>query len=103
MRSASKYVALAGVVAVAVAAGCGSGVPVANTEPSPRVVGAFDLGRVPADTELDFIVGLELRQPARLQKFLDARLVTGAALLPEDFGDEFAVSARDYARFVAWL
>src|SRR5690349_20820152 len=99
MRSASIFVAAAAVIG----AGCTSSVPVPNTQPSSRVLAGVDLGRVAAATELDFVVGLELRAPARLQKFLDERLVTGEALQPEDFGDQFAVPARDYARLVAWL
>jgi kumamolisin len=90
-------------IAVGLASGCSGRTPVPSTGPSARVAAAIDLGALAPDEELDVVVGLELPASARLAKFLHEQPLTGDALSPGDFADEFAVSPAQYRRVLAWL
>src|SRR5262245_57810973 len=68
-----------------------------------RVEGAIDLGRVAGDMQLDFVVGLALRDRPRLGKLLSAGAFIDEGLAPEDFAQQFAPSRGDYSRVVAAL
>jgi subtilase family serine protease len=88
---------------VAATVGCGNRTPLAASAPGARIDGAVDLGSIAPDTQLDLVVGLALRQPAALHRFLDAQQYTRDVLTAEDFGDHFGVSPGEYARVVTWL
>jgi kumamolisin len=77
--------------------------PVAHSQPSPRIAAAVDLGRVAPDTVFDFVVAVELRDRPQLHRFLDRQRFTRDTLGPWDFADRFAVSAVEYQRLVTWL
>ncbi|HEX8950478.1 MAG TPA: S53 family peptidase [Polyangia bacterium] len=100
MSKRLRFLAL--LVAVA-AVGCSNRRPVDGAQPGPRLAGAVELGAVPADTELDLVIGVRLRDPIKLGRFLDAQPFTGDAMSAPDFADGFAISAAGYARLVTWL
>ena len=52
------------------------------------------LGRLAPDTPVDFVVGLSLRRPEALHRFVAARGAVDAALDPSDFADQYAPLAR---------
>jgi subtilase family serine protease len=99
MRIASNYVALAFVAAV----GCSSSKPLNNAQPSGRIPGATDLGRVAPDSTYDFVIGIEAQNRPAMQKFLDSMDRTGETMGATDFADSFVVSAAEYKRVVNWL
>ncbi|MDB4970509.1 MAG: hypothetical protein JWN44_6198 [Myxococcales bacterium] len=70
---------------------------------SDRVQRSVDLGRVSRDAQLDFVIGLRLRDREQLHKLVDARRPGDEGLAPGDFADRFAPSVLAYSRMVAWL
>ncbi len=99
MRIASNYVALAFVAAV----GCSSSKPLNNAQPSGRIPGATDLGRVAPDSTYDFVIGIEAQNRPAMHKFLDSMDRTGETMGATDFADSFVVSAAEYKRVDNWL
>jgi kumamolisin len=88
--------------ALAVMAGaCSNRLPV--SAPSDRATGAIDLGSASLDTELDFVIGLHPANEIRLHKFFEEQTFTHDVMSPDDFGDQFAISRGEYARFATWL
>jgi kumamolisin len=68
-----------------------------------RVQSAIDRGRMAPDALVDFVVGLSVRRPEALDRFVATRAVGDAALAPEEFADRFAPTAQEYWRVVSWL
>lgn len=91
--------------AVVFAIGCARDgtVPLPSAPVSDRAAAAVDLGRLAPDTELDIVLGLQLREPARLRGLLAERAVGDDALAPEDFADRFAPTRAQYQRVVRFL
>ncbi|HEX8953671.1 MAG TPA: protease pro-enzyme activation domain-containing protein, partial [Polyangia bacterium] len=84
--------------------GCSKSAPIDTAASLPdRVQGAVDLGRLPADAQVDFVVGLSMRRPEALDRFLRTRAVGDVPLAPDEFADTFAPTAQDYYRVVSWL
>lgn len=80
-------------------AGCGATPSSLPSHVPPRVAGATAIGPVDADEPIRFVLGMKLRDRARLE----ALLAAGAILTPEAFADAFAPSAAEYADVVAAL
>ncbi|MGZ3439982.1 MAG: S53 family peptidase [Polyangia bacterium] len=90
-------------IAVAASVGCSDRKPAPGAGPGLRTIGAVELGPVPSDAQFDLVIGVRLRDPIKLGKFLDAQPFTGDAMSVSDFADGFAISAGGYARLVATL
>ena len=88
---------------VAASAGCSDRKPVDGAAPGLRLAGARELGPVSSDTEFDLVIGVRLRDPIKLGKFLDAQPWTGDSMTAGDFADGFAISAGGYARLLSSL
>jgi kumamolisin len=101
IRTLAVFVAHAFLVPMAL--GCSASAPLANAPISDRAAGAVDLGRLAPDAQLDFVVGLSLRNRSGLHRLIAERTTGEATLAPEDFADAFAPSRRDYAAVVRWL
>lgn len=99
--SLALFASLAGCLAGGCVAG-GASLPGADLV-AERVQRATDLGRVPRDAQLDFVIGLQLRDRAVLHKLIDARRPGEEGLAPGDFAERFAPSAAGYARLQTWL
>jgi subtilase family serine protease len=82
--------------------GCSSKAPLDGATPD-RVAGAVDLGPLAPDAVIDFVVGVAVREPTLLHKYVASRRVGDVPLGPDDFAGSFAVSAQDYARVVGWM
>jgi subtilase family serine protease len=82
--------------------GCSGSAPIDGQLPA-RVDRAVDLGRMAPDAQIDFVVGLALRQPSALQRYVASRAVGDEPLQPSDFADGFAPTAQEYWRVVSWL
>jgi kumamolisin len=67
------------------------------------VSSALDRGPVSADEMFDLVVGVRMRNEARLPLVHQELAANDDALSPEDFGDRFGAGRADYARFVSWL
>ena len=85
------------------AIGCSANAPLADARVSDRAANAVDLGRLASDTELDFVVGLSLRNRPGLHRWLAERATGDDVLAPDDFAAAFAPTAQEYARVVGWL
>lgn len=85
--------------------GCSGSAPIATTSTAlpDRVQHATDLGRLAPDTPVDFVVGLALRRPEALHKFVAGRALADMPMQPGDFADTFAPTTQDYGRVVSWL
>jgi len=84
--------------------GCSANAPIDPSQPTPtRIEQAVDLGRMSADAPIDFVVGLALRAPTALHRFVAGRAVGDEPIQPDDFADGFAPTKQEYARVVAWL
>jgi kumamolisin len=81
--------------------GCSPRVPGAS--PNPRIDGATDLGKLSPDQPLDAVIGLALQRPQHLTRFLKEQPASHDALSPYDFGEQFAMSAGQYAGILTWL
>ncbi|HEY2746707.1 MAG TPA: S53 family peptidase [Polyangia bacterium] len=82
--------------------GCSANTPL-DGRPPDRVASAVDLGPLAPDATVDFVVGLTLRQPTLLHRYIASRSSHDFSLAPVDFAESFAVSAQDYARVVSWM
>ncbi len=82
--------------------GCSGKTPLDGAVPD-RAAKAVDLGPLAPDTVIDFVVGLAVREPTLLHKYVAARRVGDVPLAPDDFAGSFAVSAQDYGRVVSWM
>jgi kumamolisin len=82
--------------------GCSGSAPLDGST-ADRTARAVDVGRLPADTPVDFVVGLSLRRPAALHRFVASRVGNDVAMQPEDFAETFAPPRSDYARVIAWM
>jgi kumamolisin len=82
--------------------GCSASAPIDGQLPD-RVQRATDVGRMSPDAQVDFVVGLTLRQESALHRFVATRAVGDVPLGPDDFADAFAPTAQDYWRVVSWL
>jgi kumamolisin len=87
---------------VVAALGCSNGVPL-PAPPSARAQHALDLGRLPADAELDFVVGLALRDRQGVRRLLEERPRVGGGLAVTEFAARFSPTQDDYDAVVAWL
>jgi subtilase family serine protease len=85
------------------AIGCSANAPLADGLVSDRAATAVDLGRLSPDTEVDFVVGLSLRNRPALHRLLIERAVGEEPLAPEDFADAYAPTTKEYATVVGWL
>jgi len=89
---------------VALATGCSDGrLPIEGTGTSERIANAVDEGPVPSDAEFQFVIGLTLRAPEALHKYIGDQPFTGDTLAPDDFAEKFALAGGEYARFVSEL
>ena len=77
--------------------------PLPQSSLSARVLNAADRGPVPADMMFDLVVGVRMHDELRLPLVHKLLAEGNDTLSPEDFGDQFAVSRGEYARFVSWL
>jgi kumamolisin len=92
------------VVVFLVMSGCSADGTMPLAPPSPRLAGAIDLGRLAPDAELDFVVGLVLRNPGGARGLSDAKWWSGGDRLSVgDFAARFAPSPREYGAVVGWL
>src|SRR4051812_9658838 len=91
------------VLLCSLAVGCSANAPLDDARVSERTQSAIDLGRLPADTEVDFVVGLSLRNRTALQRLLAERQSGDDVLAPEEFAGSYAPTTQEYARVVAWL
>ena len=82
--------------------GCSGSAPL-DGRPPDRAASAIDLGPVAPGQQVDFVVGLAVRAPTLLHKFVASRRAVDAPLAPDDFAGSFAVSQEDYARVVSWM
>src|SRR5262249_50912861 len=87
---------------LALTIGCSGNAPL-DGRPPDRVANAVDLRRLPPDAQVEFVVGLSLREPTALHKYVASRRSGDLGLQPPDFADLFAPSRQDYARVVSWL
>src|SRR2546423_11651665 len=87
---------------ISIVIGCSASAPIDGQVPD-RVQRAVDLGRLAPDAQIDFVVGLSLRQPTALHRFLASRVSGDEPLAPDDFADGFAPTAQEYWRVVSWL
>src|SRR5438067_13896978 len=83
--------------------GCSANAPLADGRVSDRAANAIDLGRLSPASEIDFVVGLSLRNRPALHRLLAERPTGDDAMAPEDFADAYAPTAQEYARVVGWL
>jgi kumamolisin len=85
------------------AVGC---TPPPASDNSPHIPGrtttASALGLVPGDEVVDVVLGVHMRDRARLVALVDQRGGPGAALSPADIAERFGPTADDYATVVAW-
>jgi len=82
--------------------GCSASAPI-DGQVSARVDRAVDLGRMAPDAQLDFVVGLALRDRPALQRFIATRVVGDVPLAPDDFAAGYAPTAQQYWHVVSWL
>ena len=84
--------------------GCSGNAPLSTATPLPdRVAHAVDEGPLAPDTPVDFVVGLAMRQPTALHRYVASRTVGDVPLAPDEFADTFAPSRTEYSRVVDWL
>jgi kumamolisin len=90
-------------IALAFCAGCGAPpVGVQPHQPS-RVGGALDLGPLDPTTQLEFVVGMKLRDTDGLTQLLALqRKGLEGALTPAQFADRFGATADDYQSVIDW-
>ncbi len=96
------FISLISLAAAAFSA-CSNSLPLARTNPSPRVANAMDLGPVAPGEVIDLVFGIRVADPIHLHQFLTKQPLTGDSMSPSDFGDAFGVSGGEYARIVTWL
>lgn len=91
--------------AVSLVLGCAGSAPIDPSAPSAsdRAARAVDGGRLPPDTQIDFVVGLSLRRPDALDRFVARRAGGDEPLAPDDFAAAYAPTAQEYGRVVTWL
>lgn len=84
--------------------GCSSTAPIAPAASLPdRVQAAVDRGRLPADAQVEFVLGLQARRPDALERFIASRAVGDVPLAPDEFAERFAPTAQQYWAVVSWL